>query len=234
MLTSTGAKLLDFGLAKPVLMQAYGATLTTLTQRTPPTREGTIVGTTQYMSPEQVEGKEVDGRSDIFSLGAVLYEMVTGHRAFPGKGQLSVASAILEKEPVPISSIKPLSPPTLDHTIRRCLAKDKEERWQTAHDIELELQWIARRGVSNNKSAPVVSQSRTRERCAWVLTGAAMVAVAILSVLHFGQGTSEIRPIRFLILPPRDAVSAERPSISPDGRAGEGQESSQKTPQRNH
>src|SRR5262249_19924782 len=118
MLTASGAKLLDFGLAKPVPMQAYGPTLTTLTLNTPPTREGTIVGTFQYMSPEQVEGKELDGRSDIFSLGAVLYEMVTGKKAFEGKSQLSVASAILEKEPVPISAVRPLTPNSFDHDPR--------------------------------------------------------------------------------------------------------------------
>src|SRR2546430_11294752 len=89
-----------------------------------------FIGTFQYMSPEQVEGKELDGRSDIFSFGAVLYEMLTGRRAFPGKSQLSVASAILEKEPAPISSVKPMTPPALDHTIRRCLAKETERRWQ--------------------------------------------------------------------------------------------------------
>jgi eukaryotic-like serine/threonine-protein kinase len=112
MLTATGAKLLDFGLAKSALPVAGGATLTaTMTKSTPATQEGTIVGTFQYMSPEQVEGKELDGRSDIFSLGTVLYEMVTGKRAFEGKSQLSVASAILEREPAPITSVKPLTPP---------------------------------------------------------------------------------------------------------------------------
>src|SRR6266404_3831567 len=147
MLTSTGAKLLDFGLAKPAAPLASTITLTAAaTQTTPVTQEGTIVGTFQYMSPEQIEGKELDGRSDIFSLGAVLYEMLTGQRAFPGKSQLSVASAILEKEASPISSIKPMTPPALDHAIRRCLAKDPEERWQTARDVALELKWIAEGG----------------------------------------------------------------------------------------
>ena len=112
MLTPTGAKLLDFGLAKPAESFASTATLTAA-RMTPVTEEGTIVGTFQYMSPEQVEGREVDGRSDIFSLGAVLYEMVTGQRAFDGKSQLSVASAILEKEPSPISSLKPMTPPVV-------------------------------------------------------------------------------------------------------------------------
>src|SRR5215472_2119751 len=111
MLTPTGAKLLDFGLAKPAAPSLTGATLmTAMTPRSPMTEEGTIVGTFQYMSPEQVEGKEVDSRSDIFSLGGVLYEIVTGKRAFEGKSQLSVASAILEKEPTPISSVKPMTP----------------------------------------------------------------------------------------------------------------------------
>src|SRR6516162_9518570 len=147
MLTTGGAKLLDFGLARPV---APAATLATLTMaapaQSPVTQEGMVVGTFQYMSPEQIEGKEVDGRSDIFSLGAVLYEMLTGHKAFDGKSQLSVASAILEKEPAPISSVKPMTPPMLDHVIRRCLAKELEKRWQTASDVSAELQWIAEGG----------------------------------------------------------------------------------------
>src|ERR1700676_5371262 len=117
MLTPAGAKLLDFGLAKPVAPLVTAATLTAV-QTAPVTEEGTIVGTFQYMSPEQVEGKEVDGRSDIFSLGVVLYEMVTGKRAFEGKSQLSVASAILEKEPEPISASKPMTPRALDHAVK--------------------------------------------------------------------------------------------------------------------
>src|SRR6201998_950296 len=114
MLTASGAKLLDFGLAKPAATQISGLTLTSAVPTNPVTQEGTIVGTFQYMSPEQVEGKDLDGRSDIFSLGAVLYEMVTGQRAFEGKSQLSVASAILEKEPATISSLKPLTPSILE------------------------------------------------------------------------------------------------------------------------
>ena len=104
---------------------------------------GMVVGTFQYMSPEQVEGKEVDGRSDLFSLGAVLYEMLTGRRAFEGKSQLSIASAILEKEPAPISAVKPMTPPALDRAIRTCLEKDPEKRWQAARDLTHELEWIA-------------------------------------------------------------------------------------------
>src|SRR5215471_15299608 len=143
MLTPTGAKLLDFGLAKPAAPVLTGATLTAATQPSPLTAEGAIVGTFQYMSLEQIEGKELDGRSDIFSLGAVLYEMITGNRAFAGKSQLSIISAILEKDPVPISDIKPLFPAALDHAIARSLAKDLNERWQTARDFALELKWTA-------------------------------------------------------------------------------------------
>src|SRR5713226_5175731 len=140
MLTATGAKLLDFGLAKPTApLTSVATTTAAVTQSSPMTEQGAIVGTFQYMSPEQVEGKELDGRSDIFSLGAVLYEMVTGKRAFEGKSQLSVASAILEKEPAPISTIKPMTPPALDHAIRRCLAREPEKRWQSASDLASEL-----------------------------------------------------------------------------------------------
>src|SRR5579864_8809997 len=151
MLTPTGTKLLDFGLAKPAVPLASVATLTAaVTQSSPMTEQGAIVGTFQYMSPEQVEGKELDGRSDIFSVGAVLYEMVTGQRAFQGKSQLSVASAILEKEPAPISTIKPLTPPALDHTIRRCLTKEPERRWQSVGDLAGELRWVAESSVESS------------------------------------------------------------------------------------
>jgi len=160
MLTPTGTKLLDFGLAKPAVALVSGSTLTVAARPSPMTQEGTIVGTFQYMSPEQVEGKGVDGRSDIFSLGAVLYEMVTGKKAFEGKSQLSVASAILEKEPEAISAMKLLTPPALDHGIRRCLAKDPEERWQTARDLAQELKWIAQPGTQAGTPSVAPFQSK--------------------------------------------------------------------------
>src|SRR6516165_9996439 len=147
MLTATGVKLLDFGLAKPVEGVASGLTLSVAAVRSSPvTQEGTIVGTFQYMSPEQVEGKEVDERSDIFSLGAVLYEMLTGKRAFEGKSQLSVASSILEREPAPISTFKPMTPPALDHGVRKCLAKVPDVRWQNASDLASHFKWVAESG----------------------------------------------------------------------------------------
>src|SRR6201981_93248 len=144
MLTATGTKLLDFGLAKPSVTLATAATLTVTTPNSPVTEQGTIVGTFQYMSPEQVEGKELDGRSDIFSFGAVLYEMLTSQCPFQGKNQLSVANAILEKEPAPITAMKPTTPLALDHVIRKCLAKTPEDRWQSASDLGGQLEWVAR------------------------------------------------------------------------------------------
>src|SRR6266852_4399533 len=184
MLTASGAKLLDFGLAKPAATQISGLTLTSAVPTNPVTQEGTIVGTFQYMSPEQVEGKELDGRSDIFSLGAVLYEMVTGQRAFKGKSQLSVASAILEKEPATISSLKPMTPPALDHAIRRSLAKEVERRWQSAADLAGELQWIAEAGSQAGVPAPLVSNRKVRERLAWSVAALLVVGLAAVSLLH--------------------------------------------------
>ncbi len=202
MLTPTGAKLLDFGLAKPAVPLTTGATLTAAaTPTTPVTQEGTILGTFQYMSPEQIEGRELDGRSDIFSLGAVLYEMLTGQRAFPGKSQLSVASAILEKEPAPISSVKPMTPPALDHAMRRCLAKDAEERWQTARDVSLELKWIAEPGSQAGVPAPPVQRKRSRERLLLAaLAVSATVAVA-LGFLYTSRAPADAQVARAYIRP---------------------------------
>ncbi len=222
MLTASGAKLLDFGLAKAAVPLAPGATLTAAaTPTTPVTQQGTIVGTFQYMSPEQVEGKEVDARSDIFSFGAVLYEMVTGRRAFQGKSQLSVASAVLEKDPEPISTLKPMTPPALDRAIRRCLAKDPEDRWQTARDLLLELKWIAEAGSQAGVPAPVVSHRKLREQLAW-----AAAAVLALTTIAFAIGfllraPKPLQPMRLSAEIGVDATLATGygPSaiLSPDG-----------------
>jgi eukaryotic-like serine/threonine-protein kinase len=182
MLTATGAKLLDFGLAKPAAPLASAATLTAASPKSPVTEQGTIVGTFQYMSPEQVEGKELDGRSDIFSLGAVLYEMLTGKLAFEGKSQLSVASSILEKEPAPISSIKPLTPPVLDHAIRRSLAKDPEERWQTARDLALELKWLAESSSQAGPAVRAVAPAKLQRVLPWLVSFVLLVALAVVAM----------------------------------------------------
>jgi serine/threonine protein kinase len=222
MLTPTGAKLLDFGLAKPAAPVTSTSTLTGVSPNSAVTEHGTVVGTFQYMSPEQIEGKVLDGRSDIFSLGAVLYEMLTGQRAFEGKSQLSVASAILDREPTPISSIKPMTPPALDHLIRRCLAKDREQRWQTGCDLHWELIWI-RESASTLATTRVLSgNQKRRERMAWTAAGilAVIAIVAFWSPWHRPQ--IEERPMQFKIDAPPGAdfllESGGGDAISPDGR----------------
>jgi eukaryotic-like serine/threonine-protein kinase len=221
MIAPTGAKLLDFGLAKPAA-PASGMTLTAAaTQTTPVTQEGMVVGTFQYMSPEQIEGKEVDGQSDIFSLGAVLYEMVTAKKAFQGRSQLSVASAILEKEPAPITTIKPMTPPALDHAIRRCLAKDPEDRWQSARDLALELEWIITNS-SRGGAVPGTSDLRrnARERLAWGTILAVLLAVVVWSLL---ENRFQPRVVRAFLPAPEGATfdfvgdSSGPPVVSSDG-----------------
>src|SRR5262249_52137571 len=215
MLTASGAKLLDFGLAKPATPLAGSATLTTVSPNSPVTEQGTIVGTFQYMSPEQVEGKEVDGRSDIFSLGAVLYEMVTGKKAFEGKSQLSVASAVLEKEPTAISAIKPMTPPVLDHAIRRCLAKEMEERWQTARDLALELKWIAESSAQAGTFPSAGQEKIARQWFAWSVAALLGVTAALIAILHWGGRPPAAEPVRFeLQLPPGNLSF----TLSPNGR----------------
>src|ERR1700676_471239 len=148
MLTKSGTKLLDFGLAK--LKQEVAPANVHLSQlptaNEPLTAQGTIVGTLQYMAPEQLEGREVDARTDIFAFGAVVYEMTTGKRAFEGKSQASLIAKILETDPPPISSLQPMTPPALDRVVKRCLVKDPDDRWQTARDMEIELKWIVEGG----------------------------------------------------------------------------------------
>jgi len=225
MLTPGGGKLLDFGLAKPTAPPVSVATLTAEATLSPPvTEQGTIVGTFQYMSPEQIEGKELDGRSDIFSLGAVLYEMLTGRHAFEGKSQLSIASAILEKDPAPISSIKPLTPPALDHGIRRSLAKDPDDRWQTARDLALELKWIAERGSQSGMSALMAGpKKRKRERIAWALV-AIFIAASVAGFAAYLRLAGSPAPVVVADLsPPQgtqfDFLTGGPPKLSPNGRA---------------
>jgi eukaryotic-like serine/threonine-protein kinase len=224
MLTVTGAKLLDFGLAKPAVPLATGRTVTAATKQSPVTERGTIVGTFHYMSPEQIEGRELDARSDIFSLGAVLYEMLTGQRAFQGKSQLSVASAILEKEPAPISSMRPMTPPALDHAIGRCLAKDPEERWQTARDLESELKWIAESG-SQPAHPPGAGAQDIRAAqgrpLIWGL-GALLLGAVIASLATWNLKPSTTRPVTrvAITLPPGPHLflsGLPAVALSPDG-----------------
>jgi Tol biopolymer transport system component len=232
MLTKSGAKLLDFGLAKPTAPQATLATLTSAApQHSPVTQEGTIVGTFQYMSPEQIEGKELDGRSDIFSLGTVLYEALTGKRAFDGKSQLSVASAILEKEPEPITATMPLTPPALDHAIRRCLAKDPEDRWQTARDLALELKWLSTPTSSTDAARAIAAAPASKKKFSkylpYLIEAAAIIVAAFLLAQRFTRTTTtnEHTTLRAAILPPEktqfSSIETDEggvPAVSPDGR----------------
>jgi serine/threonine protein kinase/Tol biopolymer transport system component len=226
MLTTTGAKLLDFGLARPTATPATLATMTAMAPaQSPMTQEGTIVGTFQYMSPEQVEGKELDGRSDIFSLGAVLYEMLTGRKAFEGKGQLSVVSAILEKELQAISLMKPLTPPVLEHAIQRCLAKNPEERWQRALDLGLELKWLAESGSGLRAPTPPQRLRAGWDRLAWALAASMALLVALLTFPYLkNKQSSEAHAVRFTISPPQNGAYVFNgveggAALSPDGRS---------------
>ena len=187
MLTKSGVKLLDFGLAKAIEPPAPQGSLTSLPTRPGLTQEGTILGTFQYMAPEQLEGRETDGRTDVFAFGAVLYEMATGNKAFSGASQASLISAIMKEDPAPMTAVSPTTPPALDHVVRKCLAKDPEDRWQSAADLRSEIKWIAD-GSSSALGAPAVSRRRARVG----LTGA-VVAFAL------GALRSRARPLRVVL-----------------------------------
>ena len=151
MLTAAGTKLLDFGLAKHTVGAAGQALSMLATAPGTGTAQGTIIGTLQYMAPEQVQGAPADARTDIFALGTILYEMATGRRAFEAKTQASLIAKILETDVPAVSTLAPLAPPALDHVVQACLAKEPADRWQTAHDVKLELQWIQTKGSAQRR-----------------------------------------------------------------------------------
>ncbi len=219
-----GVKILDFGLAKsaPSVGAIHKSPLAdSPTQSSPITAEGTIVGTFQYMAPEQLEGREADARSDIFSFGAVLYEMATGKKAFPGKSKFSVASAILEKDPEPIGSIQPMAPPALERVVERCLAKDPEDRWQTARDITVELKWILEAGSQAGVPAPVVSRRKIREKIAWGVAAVGVLLAASLAFAYMRHILTPVHPVRSSIILPEkvrlSAIFGGGPVLSPEG-----------------
>jgi Tol biopolymer transport system component/tRNA A-37 threonylcarbamoyl transferase component Bud32 len=235
MLTKSGAKLLDFGLAKSVAMSSaagaiaaggnapvpvFSAAMTQTSPASPLTMQGAIVGTMQYMAPEQIEGKEADARSDIFAFGAVLYEMASARRAFDGKSQISVASAILEKEPEPLSSIQPSSPPALGQIISTCLAKDPDERFQSAHDVKIQLRLVTQAPAA----VPGAVRGMGRGKMTWLIAGAfALLLVAVVGGYQVGRGTPAGKSIHALIEPP-DKFSFDAtgdfggaPVLSPQG-----------------
>jgi eukaryotic-like serine/threonine-protein kinase len=213
-ITKSGAKLLDFGLAKssqPVV------DVTDSTQQKPLTREGAIVGTFQYMAPEQLEGVDLDHRTDIFAFGAVLYEMLTGRRAFEGKTKTSVIAAIVAGTPPPANELQPLTPPALEHVIRRCLVKDPDGRWQSARDIAEELRWI----TSNPEAGTPATRARRskwRQGLGWAMNAVtALVAVGATWWIASERPTAGRMTASAIRLPAgtRTAVNAGM-AISPD------------------
>ncbi len=223
MLTKSGVKLLDFGLAKSssgVFSDASQTALATQQKEGSLTAEGTIVGTFQYMAPEQLEGLDADPRTDIFALGCVLYEMATGRRAFEGKTRTSLIAAIVGATPRPISESEPLTPPVLEHIVRKCLEKDPDRRWQSAHDIAEQLRWIEEAGSQEGAPATVVHHRRNRERLAWSLAALLALALAAAGVAAWVNPRPEPLHARFGILPPPNVTWTAFNSfaISPDGR----------------
>ena len=221
MLTKSGVKLLDFGLAKAFEPAASKESLTSQPTRQALTQEGTILGTFQYMAPEQLEGKAADARTDIWALGCVLHEMATGQKAFAGASRASLIGAILHTEPPPISTVQPMSPPALDRVVKTCLAKDPEDRWQSAADIKRELKWVAE-GSAAGVAAPVAvaSRRRSRERIAWTGFAAAGLAALLLAVRILGRSPRATGSVRASILLPARAEDQYLvcPELSPDGR----------------
>ena len=224
MLTKSGAKLLDFGLAKS---RAAGATeeetLKTLTTGGAKlTEQGTILGTFQYMAPEQLEGKEADARTDVFALGELLYEMATGREAFSGKTKASLIAAILSAEPPPISAVQPLTPPALERLVRGCLEKDPEERWQTAHDVKLQLRAIAEGGSQAGVPPAVTAQRKNRERLLLAALAVTAMAAVALGFLYTSRTPERARIVRSYIkaMPNSSFLLSGQQggfAISPDG-----------------
>ncbi|HEV8116972.1 MAG TPA: protein kinase, partial [Thermoanaerobaculia bacterium] len=216
MLTKSGVKLLDFGLAKVLQPAGPVESLTAApTAAKDITREGTILGTLQYMAPEQLEGREADARTDIFALGCVLYEMVTGEKAFSGASQASVIAAILSAQPRPLSSVRPSVPAALDRVVATCLARDPEDRWQNAGDVARNLQWVAQ---ASGESPAGVSVRRSRISAGWVVAAALAVSAALALTLLSRRPAVPGELTRFAIAPPTGEVFMGGIALSPDSR----------------
>ena len=220
MLTKTGAKLLDFGLAKDeeILQGDPGASPT---MSRPLTVQGTILGTMQYMSPEQLEGKPADARSDIFSFGAILYEMATGRKAFEANSHASLIAAILKEEPRPMRELQPLTPPALEHIVKACVLKDPDERPQSAHDLKLQLDWIRESsGISQSQltqTGPAVGGSPARRNITSIVLATAVCTLLVAGALayYFRPQAAPAERLEFSI-PLREEMS--HMALSADGR----------------
>ena len=226
MLSKTGAKLMDFGLARATVVAGGGSgSLTSLSGMTnsptvaqPLTAKGSIVGTFQYMAPEQLEGAEADARCDLWALGCVLYEMATGKRPFAGATQASLISSIMKDQPRPISELLQLSPPGLDRLVRACLEKDPEERIQTAREVRMHIRWISEGGSQAGAPALMSARSRSRVLLPWILGGVAAATALALAVMMVVSRTPAPQPIRFEVPTPSAIQTQDSPRISPDGR----------------
>ena len=218
MITSAGAKLLDFGLAKLAPDGVPVADAATATAAL--TMRGEILGTLPYMAPEQLEGKAVDARADIFSFGAMVHEMVTGQRAFAGSSQASLIVAIRHADPPPMATLVPGTPRALDRIISVCLAKDPRSRWSSAHDVLVQLEGLADGDLP--ELATTHASSRSRERMAWTAAAIAVLTAIGIGALFVSQRTEpeDAGIDRLSVVPPQDAsfVRGEAPRISPDGR----------------
>ena len=224
MLTKAGAKLLDFGLAKLRKPGSVGAetisAATTLSE--PLTARGTLLGTLPYIAPEQVQGKDTDARTDLFAFGAVVYEMVTGRRVFKGDNQASLIAAILDAQPPSLSTLDPVTPTALDHLVTRCLAKDADDRWQTARDLHEQLAWIGRGGSEPRDDVVASGVTQAAYRRTWLRALTAFVVgigVTVAVVWMTRPATSE-QTARFVVSTPPDGPASAQGSalaISPDG-----------------
>ena len=227
MLTKAGAKLLDFGLAKlrgpaaPITMSG----MTRLATPTPNTAQGTILGTVQYMAPEQIEGREADGRADIWALGAVIYEMVTGRRPFDGESPASVIGAILKDTPLPLSARQPLAPRALDQVVGRCLQKDRDERWQSVADLRFALTSVTG-GIEASAQPSRADESSPSRSLAFAALSLAIFAAGVGVGSRYLTHTFAVPPVvQFDVLPPIDALLSPAPvastaqlALSADGR----------------
>ena len=220
MITKSGTKLLDFGLAK---LKGDAGAVSPLSQMptqdpsAPLTAEGTILGTVQYMAPEQLEGKEADARTDIFAFGAVVYEMVTGKKGFEGLSQASLIASIMEHEPQPMGRLQAMTPPSLDHIVLRCLEKDPDMRWQAASDLMSELKWSVEGGSLVGIPAPVATKRKNRQRLSIATTVLLTALTAVVAAsLFFQPRSSDFGRIEFPVVTP--GGGALHFAVSPDGR----------------
>ena len=221
MLTKSGAKLLDFGLAKRTAPAASLSSVSALPTEAASnlTGQGTILGTFQYMAPEQLEGREADTRGDIWAFGAVLCEMLTGRKAFEGRSHVSLIAAILEHEPR-LTAVRPPLPAALDHVVRICLAKNPDERWQSIGDVRRELAWIAQSGAESLHVAEVATPGRHwRELVAWSVAALSLTLALVAGALWSSNAGRAIAPalLRLTVNVP-EAAPAAFAVLSPDGR----------------